>query len=76
MNQILMQKVRNMQKLNKLSVNFKNFDILLRKYIYTLLKMLVIKFQHTMIKKNYDNRIIIKPWGEEYNTFRNKKKLQ
>ncbi len=36
--------IRTMQKLNKLSVNFKNFDILLRKYIYTLLKMLVIKF--------------------------------
>ena len=25
--------------------------------------------------KNYDNRVVIKPWGEEYNIFRNKKKL-
>lgn len=29
-----------------------------------------------MIKKNtYDNRVVIKPWGEEYNIFRNKKKI-
>lgn len=30
-----------------------------------------------MIKtsKSYDNRIILKPWGEEYNIFRNRKKL-
>ena len=25
--------------------------------------------------KNYDNIAIIKPWGEEYNIFRNKKKV-
>ena len=25
--------------------------------------------------KNYDNRVVIKPWGEEYNIFRNKKKI-
>jgi mannose-6-phosphate isomerase-like protein (cupin superfamily) len=25
--------------------------------------------------KSYDNRIILKPWGEEYNIFRNRKKL-
>jgi len=24
---------------------------------------------------NYDNRIVLKPWGEEYNIFRNKKKI-
>lgn len=24
--------------------------------------------------KNYDNRVVMKPWGEEYNIFRNKKK--
>lgn len=28
-----------------------------------------------MIKLNYDNRVIFKPWGEEYNIFRNKKKI-
>lgn len=28
-----------------------------------------------MIKLNYDNRVIFKPWGEEYNIFRNKKRL-
>ena len=27
------------------------------------------------MKYNYDNRIVIKPWGEEYNIFRNKKKI-
>lgn len=27
------------------------------------------------MKSNYDNRIVIKPWGEEYNIFRNKKKI-
>lgn len=26
-------------------------------------------------KKTYDNRVVIKPWGEEYNIFRNKKKI-
>ena len=26
------------------------------------------------MKHNYDNRIILKPWGEEYNIYRNKKK--
>tara|TARA_B100000767_G_scaffold260442_1_gene271107 strand:+ start:208 stop:912 length:705 start_codon:yes stop_codon:yes gene_type:complete len=26
-------------------------------------------------KKNYDNSKVLKPWGEEYNIFRNKKKL-
>jgi mannose-6-phosphate isomerase-like protein (cupin superfamily) len=26
------------------------------------------------MKYNYDNRIILKPWGEEYNIYRNKKK--
>ena len=25
--------------------------------------------------KTYDNRVVIKPWGEEYNIFRNKKKI-
>jgi len=25
--------------------------------------------------KNYDNRVVLKPWGEEYNIFRNKKKI-
>ena len=24
---------------------------------------------------NYDNRVVLKPWGEEYNIFRNKKKI-
>ena len=31
-----------------------------------------------MIKNNkftYDTRIVVKPWGEEYNIFRNKKKF-
>ena len=29
-----------------------------------------------MIKKiNYDNSKVLKPWGEEYNIYRNKKKL-
>ena len=27
------------------------------------------------MKSNYDNRIVIKPWGEEYNIFRNNKKI-
>ncbi len=27
------------------------------------------------MKLNYDNRVINKPWGEEYNIFRNKKKI-
>jgi mannose-6-phosphate isomerase-like protein (cupin superfamily) len=27
------------------------------------------------MKLNYDNRIVIKPWGEEYNIFRNKNKI-
>ena len=27
------------------------------------------------MKLNYDNRIVIKPWGEEYNIFRNNKKI-
>ncbi len=27
------------------------------------------------MKFNYDNRIVLKPWGEEYNIFRNKKKI-
>lgn len=27
------------------------------------------------MKPNYDNRVVIKPWGEEYNIFRNKKKI-
>lgn len=27
------------------------------------------------MKRNYDNRVVIKPWGEEYNIFRNKKKI-
>ena len=25
--------------------------------------------------KSYDNRVVIKPWGEEYNIFRNRKKI-
>ena len=28
------------------------------------------------INKNYDNSKVIKPWGEEYNIYRNKKKLR
>ena len=27
------------------------------------------------MKINFDNRVILKPWGEEYNIFRNKKKI-
>ncbi len=27
------------------------------------------------MNKNYDNRVVIKPWGEEYNIFRNRKKI-
>ena len=27
------------------------------------------------MKKNFDNRVIQKPWGEEYNIFRNKRKI-
>lgn len=27
------------------------------------------------MKFNYDNRVVLKPWGEEYNIFRNKKKI-
>tara|TARA_A100001015_G_scaffold199456_1_gene222663 strand:+ start:1313 stop:1486 length:174 start_codon:yes stop_codon:yes gene_type:complete len=27
------------------------------------------------INKNYDNSKVIKPWGEEYNIYRNKKKI-
>lgn len=30
---------------------------------------------HNKRSKNYDNSIVNKPWGEEYNIFRNKKKL-
>ena len=26
-------------------------------------------------KWNYDNRIVIKPWGQEYNIYRDKKKI-
>ena len=26
------------------------------------------------MRYNYDNRVVIKPWGEEYNIYRNKKK--
>ena len=27
------------------------------------------------MSKSYDNRVVIKPWGEEYNIFRNRKKI-
>ena len=30
---------------------------------------------HNKRSKNYDNSIVNKPWGEEYNIFRNKKKI-
>ena len=28
------------------------------------------------MRYNYDNRVVIKPWGEEYNIYRNKKNVQ